>query len=40
VGVNIVGRYAVQIDWSDGHSTGMYHFDRLRDLCESQGQKL
>src|SRR4051812_19475423 len=33
-GVQLVGRYAVQISWSDGHATGMYHFDRLRELCE------
>jgi DUF971 family protein len=36
----LVGRYAIQIDWSDGHSTGMYHYDRLRELCEKQGKKL
>jgi ATP-binding protein involved in chromosome partitioning len=28
------GRYAVMITWSDGHSTGLYTFDRLRSLCE------
>lgn len=28
-----VGRYAVQIDWSDGHASGIYPFDRLRALC-------
>lgn len=28
-----VGRYAIQIEWNDGHSTGMYSFDRLRALC-------
>ena len=27
-----VGRYAVQIDWSDGHTTGIYPFRRLRAL--------
>ena len=27
-----VGRYAIQIDWSDGHSTGIYSFSRLRAL--------
>ena len=27
-----VGRYAVQIDWSDGHTTGIYPFARLRQL--------
>jgi ATP-binding protein involved in chromosome partitioning len=29
-----VGRYAIQIEWSDGHSTGIYPFRRLRELCE------
>ncbi len=29
----LVGRYAVQIYWSDGHSTGIYSFDYLRSLC-------
>jgi DUF971 family protein len=27
-----VGRYAIQIDWSDGHSTGIYTFRQLRAL--------
>jgi ATP-binding protein involved in chromosome partitioning len=27
-----VGRYAIQIDWSDGHATGIYPFRRLREL--------
>lgn len=31
--VNPVGRYAVQMNWSDGHSTGIYSFARLRELC-------
>lgn len=26
-----VGRYAVQVHWSDGHSTGMYTYERLRE---------
>jgi len=32
--VKPVGRYGIQIDWSDGHSTGIDTFDRLRPLCE------
>ena len=28
-----VGRYAIQIAWSDGHETGIYPFRRLRQLC-------
>lgn len=30
--VNAVGRYALQIVWSDGHATGLYGFDLLRNL--------
>lgn len=36
----LVGRYAVQFTWSDGHETGMYHFDRLMDLCKKYGKLL
>ena len=39
-GVEVIGRYALKIDWNDGHSTGMYHFDRLWELCESSGRAL
>jgi ATP-binding protein involved in chromosome partitioning len=28
-----VGRYAIQIAWSDGHESGIYPFRRLRGLC-------
>src|SRR4051812_14050131 len=35
--VSLVGRYAVHISWSDHHSTGIYHFDRLYDLCRRSG---
>ncbi len=28
-----VGRYALSITWSDGHSMGIYSFDYLRELC-------
>ena len=38
--VQLVGKYAVQIFWSDNHSTGMYHFDRLNDLCRKHGRTL
>ena len=31
-GMHQVGRYAVQIDWSDGHSTGIYSWDYLLKL--------
>ncbi len=32
-GIDVVGRYAIQIRWSDGHSTGIYRFELLRELC-------
>jgi ATP-binding protein involved in chromosome partitioning len=32
-----VGRYALQIAWSDGHETGIYPFRRLRALGEAWG---
>ena len=32
-GLELVGRYAIKIDWSDGHSTGIYTWKRLRELC-------
>lgn len=31
--VSPVGNYAVQLDWSDGHRTGIYSFDYLRSVC-------
>lgn len=32
--IDSVGRYALSIVWSDGHSTGIYPFEQLRILCE------
>ena len=31
--IELIGRYAISIQWSDGHNTGIYAFDRLRKLC-------
>ena len=31
--VSLVGNYAITIQWSDGHHTGIYAFTRLRKLC-------
>ena len=28
-----VGNYAIQIDFSDGHTTGIYSFEYLRSIC-------
>lgn len=32
-GVEEVGHYAVRISWSDGHNTGIYSFEHLREIC-------
>ncbi len=31
--VEEMGRYAIRIVWSDGHSTGIYSYDHLRAIC-------
>lgn len=33
VRVELVGSYALNFVWDDGHDTGIYTFRRLRDLC-------
>jgi DUF971 family protein len=37
--INIVGRYALNFCWSDGHQTGIYSFRYLRELCEQNEAK-
>lgn len=32
--VSLVGGYGIRVHWSDGHSTGIYTFDRLRGDAE------
>jgi DUF971 family protein len=31
-GLQLVGNYAVRVRWSDGHDTGLFTWQRLRDL--------
>ncbi len=31
-----VGRYALTVRWSDGHSTGIYSHEYLRSLCSCE----
>jgi DUF971 family protein len=33
VQIGVVGRYAVSVQWSDGHDTGIYSYETLRALC-------
>jgi len=30
--INLVGQYALQFEWTDGHHTGIFSFDFLREL--------
>ncbi|MDZ7714984.1 MAG: DUF971 domain-containing protein [Balneolaceae bacterium] len=32
-GIRQVGNHAIRIEWSDGHNTGMYQWETLRELC-------
>jgi DUF971 family protein len=34
--VEPVGRYAVKIDWSDGHKTGIYTYDLLYSISKGE----
>ncbi len=41
LGVEPVGNYAIRINWSDGHNTGIYSYEHLRNICQCaqcQGQ--
>ncbi|MFI5316381.1 MAG: DUF971 domain-containing protein [Myxococcota bacterium] len=33
VRISGVGRYALAFAWSDGHDSGIYTFENLRELC-------
>ncbi|MEI8134476.1 MAG: DUF971 domain-containing protein [bacterium] len=35
VTLKAVGQYAIQIDWKDGHDTGIYSWEYLRALHEA-----
>ncbi len=39
VTVESVGRYGLKMVWSDGHSTGIYSFDYLREICGCENCK-
>jgi len=36
LGAELVGNYAIRIDWSDQHGTGIYSFDYLRQISPEQ----
>ena len=31
--VEAVGNYAIRIDWSDGHNSGIYSYEHFRSIC-------
>ena len=31
--VEPVGNYAIRINWSDGHNSGIYSFEHFREIC-------
>ena len=33
VTLGLVGAYGLRVQWSDGHGTGIYTFDRLLAIC-------
>jgi DUF971 family protein len=33
LGIEPVGNYAIRINWSDGHNTGIYSWDHFREIC-------
>lgn len=36
IDAEIVGNYALQLNWQDGHSSGIYRWDYLRQLCPEE----
>ncbi|MBK5260387.1 MAG: DUF971 domain-containing protein [Thermoanaerobaculia bacterium] len=34
--VDPIGNYALQPNWGDGHTYGIWTFDRLRELCSCE----
>jgi DUF971 family protein len=31
--LQLVGNYAMRVEWSDGHGTGIYTWEFLREIC-------
>jgi DUF971 family protein len=36
--INVVGGYAIQIAWKDGHETGIYSWEYIRQLENDQAE--
>jgi DUF971 family protein len=39
VDVEPVGKYALRFKWNDGHETGLYSWDYLRNVCDAAAGK-
>jgi DUF971 family protein len=37
-GIETVGSYAIQINWQDGHNTGIYEYPFLKNLAADSNQ--
>jgi DUF971 family protein len=37
LGLQLVGNYAIQVEWSDGHSSGIYTWATLSEACALAG---
>lgn len=37
--VEPVGKYALRFKWNDGHETGLYSWDYLRNVCDVEAQR-
>lgn len=35
-GIQLVGQYAIAIEWSDNHSSGIFSFETLRKMCRCE----
>ena len=38
--IEVIGSYAIQIKWRDGHNTGIYEFPFLMNLAENSGKTI
>jgi DUF971 family protein len=34
--VEQVGNYAIRINWSDGHNSGIYSYEHFRRICRCE----